>query len=148
MLRSDRRELEFSRRLPFGREAVFDLVADVERYPEFLPGWQAARILRRDGERLLVEQTLGGMGVRQRFQTRAQLQRPERITIEGDQAPFRRLHQTWEFIPEGEQATQLRFRVDYTLRGALLGPVIDRFCEHVFRETMDAFERRARGRLK
>ena len=136
-----------SRVLPFPQADVFDLVADVERYPEFLPGWQAARILRRDGDRLLVDQALGGMGVRQRFQTRAHLERPERITIEGDQAPFRRLHQTWEFIPEGEQTTVLRFCVDYSLRGVLLGRVIDRFCEHVFRETVDAFVRRARARL-
>jgi ribosome-associated toxin RatA of RatAB toxin-antitoxin module len=97
---------------------------------------------------LLVDQSLGGMGIRQRFQTRARLERPARITIEGDQAPFRRLHQTWEFVPEGAQATTLRFTVDYSLRGALLGRVIDRFCEHVFRETVDAFERRARVRLK
>ncbi|MCC5863101.1 MAG: type II toxin-antitoxin system RatA family toxin [Gammaproteobacteria bacterium] len=142
------RRLDMRRTLPFPREDVFDLVADVERYPDYLPGWQAARILERDGTSLVVEQELGGFGIRQRFNTRAQLERPTLITIEGDQAPFRSLHQTWTFNALGERSTELRFQVEYALRGRLLSRLVDRLCQHVFRETMEAFAQRARTRLR
>lgn len=145
---ADLRRLDMRRTLPFRREEVFDLVADVERYPEYLPGWQAARILERHGADLLVEQELGGFGIRQRFNTHARLERPVQITIEGDQAPFRRLHQTWAFDVLGERSTLVRFDVEYALRGRLLNRLVDRLCQHVFRETMEAFARRARAKLR
>jgi ribosome-associated toxin RatA of RatAB toxin-antitoxin module len=88
-----------SRLLPFSCEQVFDLAADVERYPEFLPGWISARILQRESNRLYVEQVLGIGPVRLRFDSRTVLYRPERIEVTSSQPPFRYYSLTWLFVP-------------------------------------------------
>jgi len=83
--------------LPHPRPDIFDLVADIERYPEFVPGWQEARILRKADDRRHVEQAVGIRGLVWRFRTEAELERPRRIEIHGAGGPVRRLHQVWRF---------------------------------------------------
>ncbi len=135
--------------LPFDRGDLFDLVANVEEYPLFLPGWRAARILRRTGDFMVVEQNVGFRGLHWRFRTKARVRRPESLEITSDDFPFRRLEIAWRFRPvdpvePGAPATEVSFLADYALQrsvpGTLVGPLID----EAFERVPDAFEKRAR----
>jgi len=136
------------RRLPYPREAVFDLVADIESYPEFLPGWREARILERRNKVLVVEQSLGGLGLDFCFRTTARLQRPESIHIESRDRPFRYLDQHWRFkaVDEGS-ATIATLEADYAIGDLPLRFVLAGMFELGFKQTLQAFEQRAREML-
>ena len=138
---------DFQRRVPFARADVFDIVADIESYPQFVPGCRAARILRRDGNRLRVEQELGLATWSWRFCTDAVLERPSRIAIRTREAPFARLDQVWQFQPLNGDATEVSLHVDYELRGRLLGRLVARLFDEGFHRTLHAFEQRIHRRL-
>lgn len=139
--------LSYEVRLPYPPGAVFDLVADVERYPEFLPGWRSARIVQRDDNVLTVEQSLGGRGFGWRFRTTATLDRPRKIRIETRERPFRFLHQTWQFEPAADGGTLLSLEAEYQLRGLPLRHLVPLVFDEAFRRTLRAFEQRAHEKL-
>jgi len=139
--------LAIRRTVPYAREDVFDIVADVERYPEFLPGCTSARILRRDGERLWVEQSVGLSGLSWRFRTTALLARPDRIEIGTREAPFAYLDQVWRFREPGPGTTEVELAVNYELRSSLLETVASGLFDEGFRQSLAAFERRIHERL-
>jgi len=132
-----------SRRLPFSCEQLFDLAADVERYPEFLPGWVSARIAKREGNVLQVEQVVGIGPVRLRFDSRTVLQRPERIDVTSSDGPFRHYHLTWLFAPDAAAACNLSVTVDLELRSALLQHVVGQVLPVSMQGAISAFEARA-----
>jgi coenzyme Q-binding protein COQ10 len=77
---------------------LFDLVADVERYPEFVPCWVAARILRREGNRYWTEQVVRVKFLRQRFRTCTEINHPHTITVRGTDGIFEKLLIRWSFL--------------------------------------------------
>lgn len=125
------------------RADVFDLVADIERYPDFVPGWKEARILSDGDGRRSVEQAVGVGAFVWRFRTGAVLERPQRIRIQGKGGPLRRLHQVWRFEEQGQGKTLVELWTDYALHGgpaaAAAGPFFRRRTEQV----VAAFRRRA-----
>lgn len=125
------------------RHAVFDLVADIERYPEFVPGWREARVLSDQGERREVEQAVGAGPVVLRFRTEALLERPERIDIQGSGGPLKRLHQVWRFEEHPEGVTRVELWTDYTLRGGPAAAAAGPFFRQRTKEVVAAFRRRA-----
>lgn len=133
----------YQRRVPFAAEPVFEIVADVERYPLFVPGWQRARILERHDNVLTVEQTLGGWGVRWNFRTRAVLDRPEQIRIETKEHPFEHLSQLWRFEPIDEHHTLVSLEADYALADLPLRGLLTMVFDRGVGRTLDAFENRA-----
>lgn len=138
---------EFSCEVPFDRPPVFDVVADVASYPEFVPGCRDARILRHTGEWLEVEQVMGLGAWSWRFRTEATLRRPERITITTRESPFDHLHQVWRFVDVPGRGTTVLLEVDYELRSPFLRRLVTRLFDEGFRRTLQAFERRIRDRL-
>ena len=106
--------------LPWSREQLFDLAADVERYPQFLPGWLDVAILERSETRLQVRQQLGLQLLRQPFVSTAQLQRPERISIHSDDGPFQRLHIEWCFETINPALTRVSLSIKLTLNSPFL----------------------------
>ncbi|MDJ0778885.1 MAG: type II toxin-antitoxin system RatA family toxin [Gammaproteobacteria bacterium] len=82
---------------PYRCEDLFELVLDIERYPEFVPGWRSARVLERDMGWLRVEQHIGIGPLRLSFESRATYERPDSIRIESAAAPFRHLCIDWRF---------------------------------------------------
>ena len=135
------------RRLPYPREALFDLVADVESYPAFLPGWREAQILEREQNVLHVEQTLGALGLTFRFRTRATLNRPQSIRIETREHPFRHLEQYWRFRGLDSKATLTVLEADYAIGDLPLRFMLTGFFDLGFKQTLQAFENRAREKL-
>ncbi len=130
-------------REPYAPEQIFDLVADVERYPEFLPWWRGARVRRRVENVLDVDQVIGRGGINWRFTTKATLVRPERLEIVSTDWPFRRLLMCWRFAAAERGGADVRFSADYELSSALLEKLAAKFLEGCFRRIIGAFERRA-----
>lgn len=136
-------QFRYQRKVPFPAASVFDMVADVERYPLFLPGWRHARIIDRRDDVMTVEQTLGGWGVSWRFRTRATLDKPELIRVETTEHPFEHLLQLWRFKPMDDDNTLVSLDADYALGDLPVRGLLMRVFDQCFRESIDAFERRA-----
>jgi coenzyme Q-binding protein COQ10 len=132
------------RHLPYTPQQVFDLVADVERYPEFLPWIAATRIMRRDGNTLWVEMVVGASLLRRNFTAEALLERPTRITICSRDALFEHYQQTWLLAPTEDGGTIVEFRTDFELRSRLLQAVMAGFLDDAATTMVSAFKHRAR----
>ncbi|MEP9353583.1 type II toxin-antitoxin system RatA family toxin [Xanthobacter sp. KR7-65] len=138
-----------SRRVRHGAPQMFDLVADVERYPEFVPLCQSLRVKRRtksdEGVEILVaDMTVAYKLIRETFTSRVTLDRP-RLTIHVEylDGPFSRLDNRWEFIPAGEAACEVKFFISYEFRSRTLGMLMGAMFDAAFRRFADAFEKRA-----
>lgn len=135
-------EFRMTRVINQPRELVFDVVADIERYPEFVPGFSGARIDRQDADTLYVTQHVGIPAMSVNFRSVARLQRPRGITIDSDEWPFRRLHQEWTLEDLGESRTRVTFESHHALASKRAERLVGRFFDHVLRRTVDAFEKR------
>jgi coenzyme Q-binding protein COQ10 len=99
---------------------MFDLAADIERYPEFLPHWPSATIHAREGNELQVLQEID-LGLRRfRFESRAMLQRPAYLHIDSRSGPFRLLSIDWHFTPGDRGGCTVDLTVEMEMRSALL----------------------------
>ena len=124
----------------YPREWVFDLVADIERYPEFVPLYRASRILYRDGERLEVDQTVALAGMSYRFTSRAELRRPSTIDVRSTDLAFGTLSVHWELERRGEAKCRASFRLAFDSAAPLPGWLLARSADR----TLAAFRERAR----
>lgn len=127
-------------------EQLFDLVADVERYPEFLPWWRAARIYRREANTYHTDQIVGLGVFRQRFSSRTTLERPRRIAIRSDDRPFRHFLLLWSFAPTPDRGCQLTLSADLEFRSTLVQGVFSAAMASQLESIVRAFERRAEQR--
>lgn len=124
-------------------QAMFDLVNDFERYPEFLPGCRRARLLERDENHLVGELTLAKAGVEQSFTTRNELFAPDRIELSLVSGPFKRLQGQWLFIPMGDTTCKVSLEMNFEFSNRLLGMAFGKLFSQVAGQLVDAFARRA-----
>jgi coenzyme Q-binding protein COQ10 len=124
-------------------EQLFDLAADVECYPEFLPWWIAARVRRREGNTYYTDQVVGFGAIRQRFASKTVLQRPERIDVTSSDWKFRRFHLTWLFDPLPDKGCRATLAVDLKLRSNLAQDLFRGAIIATVGSIMSAFEARA-----
>lgn len=110
---------------PYARERIYTVVADIERYPEFVPGWTAARIIRRQDRVCHVEQEIGLGPVQLSFVSRAELRPPEAIAISTSERPFRRFRIDWRFVQDRGPGCEVHLSVDLELGAGLLRPVVE-----------------------
>ncbi|NKJ42002.1 MULTISPECIES: type II toxin-antitoxin system RatA family toxin [unclassified Novosphingobium] len=137
------------RRLQWSPEQMFDLVADVRRYPEFLP-WVVATRIKTDSETEMVADMLVGFNaLREKFTSRVRKVAPDqahnaRIEVEYLDGPMKSLSNTWAFRP-GEDGTGcvIDFNVDFTFRNALFEKLAGQYLDRAFRKMVAAFETRA-----
>lgn len=130
--------------LPYSREQMFDLAADIERYPEFLQGWTSACIRRREADTCYVDQALGFGPVQLEFSSKAVLHRPERIDISSNDAPFREYHLSWRFEPVAG-GCRIHIAADFRMRSLLLQFALDRALPGAVDNIIEAFEARAQA---
>ena len=128
--------------LRYTPEQLFDLVADVRRYPEFLPWCVGARIVTRTDKEVVADLTIGFKMFRESFRSQVTLDRPEHIQVRYLNGPFRYLNNQWRFLPH-PQGTEVRFFVEFEFRSRLLQAVIGTVFEQAVRLMVRAFERRA-----
>ena len=131
------------RLLPYTAEQLFDLAADAERYPEFLPWWISARIRDRTANEYYTDQVLGLGPIRVKFRSRTILQRPARIDVRSDDFPFRRFRLSWTFEPRPGSACKATVSAEFELRLGALQRLYDRVFPNTIGDIMAAFERRA-----
>jgi len=129
--------------LPYTAEQMFDLVADVERYPEFLPWCVGARIRERDGNKILADLMIGYRMVRERFTSRVVLDRARRIDVSYTEGPFNYLTNHWLFVPRHGCGCLIDFHVDFEFRSRLLQTLMGVFFNEAVRRMVGAFETRA-----
>jgi coenzyme Q-binding protein COQ10 len=133
------------RRLPYSPEQLFDLVADVERYPEFLPWCVGARVRERTPGLVVADLLIGYRMVRERFTSRVILDRPGRIDVSYSDGPFRYLDNHWLFQPEPDGGCTIDFFVDFEFRSRMLQKIIEVLFNEAVRRMVGAFETRARN---
>lgn len=133
-----------SRELDYSAEAMFDLVADVRRYPEFLP-WIVATRVRSDSEtEMVADMMVGFKALREKFTSKVKKDRPERIAVEYVDGPLSHLENTWHFEPLGPNRCRIDFCVDFTFRNAVFEALAGQYLDRAFRKMVGAFEERAR----
>src|SRR6266481_6183266 len=110
--------------LPYTPEQLFALVADVERYPEFLPWCVGARIKERQSDLIVADLIIGFRMFRERFTSRVSLDRPGRIDVTYADGPFRYLNNHWTFTPAAG-GCRVGFFVDFEFKSRLLQRVIE-----------------------
>ncbi|WP_135470680.1 type II toxin-antitoxin system RatA family toxin [Crenalkalicoccus roseus] len=128
--------------LRYTPEQLFDLVADVRRYPEFLPWCVGARVLSHDEKELVADLTIGFKMFRETFRSHVALERPQLIHVRYLNGPFRYLNNHWRFDPH-PLGSEVDFFVDFEFRSRLLQAVIGTVFNEAVRVMVRAFERRA-----
>jgi coenzyme Q-binding protein COQ10 len=127
---------------------MFALVADVERYPEFVPLCEQLRVLKRaaqgDQEIVTATMTVAYKVLRESFTSRILLDRPRReIRVTYLDGPFRYLENVWTFRPSGENACEIGFSIAYEFRSRILAALMGAAFDRAFRKFASAFEERA-----
>jgi len=129
--------------LAYAPEQLFDLVADVGKYPQFLPWCVGARVRSRTEVLLLADLTIGFGPFRETFGSRVELDRPRRIKVSYERGPFRYLNNHWDFVAE-PKGCMVDFFVDFEFRSRILQGAIGVVFHEATKRMVNAFERRAR----
>lgn len=137
------------RRVRHSASQMFDLVADVERYPEFVPLCSSLKVRQRmpkpDGTEILVcEMTVSFKLVRETFTTRVTLDRPNfKILVEYLKGPFSNLENRWSFEPKSDNACDVGFFLAYEFKSRMLAMLMGTMFDTAFQRFAAAFEKRA-----
>jgi coenzyme Q-binding protein COQ10 len=137
------------RRVRHAAVEMFDLVADVDRYPEFVPLCRAlkvkSRVEKEDGiEVLVADMTVAYKLVRETFTSRVTLDRPKlQILVEYLSGPFSHLQNRWSFRAVDEHICDVEFFIEYEFRSRVLAALMGAMFDAAFRRFADAFEKRA-----
>lgn len=129
--------------LPYSAEQMFDLVADVQRYPEFLP-WVIATRIRSDSEtEMTADMLVGFAAIREKFTSRVTKQRPDVITVHYVDGPLRDLDNRWGFRSLDQSHCEVDFCVDFSFRNKMFEALAGQYFDRAFRRMVEAFEARA-----
>lgn len=141
---------KFETRRPVDHAAgnMFALVADVEKYPEFLPMCEALSVRSRrerdHREMIVADMTVGYKAIRETFTSQVLLDRAaQTISVKYIDGPFKYLTNEWSFEPRGEGACTVHFYIEYEFRSRILGAMMGAVFDRAFRMFAEAFEKRA-----
>ena len=142
-------QYQTTRTVPHSPRQMFDLVADVERYPEFLPLCEALKVRSRkegEGKTLLVaDMTVGYKAIRETFTSQVLLKTEDlAIDVKYLDGPFKYLTNEWRFVAHGDNGCEVRFFIDYEFKSRMLGALMGTMFDRAFRMFAEAFEKRAR----
>ena len=131
-----------SRFVPYTPAQMFELVADIEKYPDFLPWCVGARIRKRAGTVMVADLLIGFRMVREKFTSRVVLQEPERIDVVHVHGPLEHLTNSWRFHP-AEGGSTVDFRNEFEFRSRILRGLIGALFHEAAQRMVAAFEGRA-----
>ncbi|WP_296716500.1 type II toxin-antitoxin system RatA family toxin [Erythrobacter sp.] len=132
-----------TRRLPYSAQQMFDLVADVGRYGEFLP-WVIATRVRSDSEtEMVADMVVGFKSLRESFTSRVSKERPRMIDVHYIDGPLSDLDNIWTFRPVDETSCEIDFVVEFTFKNRLFERIAGQYFDKAFRKMVEAFEKRA-----
>jgi coenzyme Q-binding protein COQ10 len=130
--------------LPYTPDQLFDLVAAVDRYPEFLPWCKAARILEQSPNGMTADLIIGYKMLSEKFRSQVVLDRPNAISVKYMSGPLSHLTNAWEFKPAGKGTCELSFQVDFDFKSPLLRSAMEMFFDKALSKMVGAFEARAK----
>lgn len=131
------------RHLPYRPDQVYDIVAAVDRYPEFLPWCKAARITKREGDVFYADMIAAFKIYRERFTSKVTLEPKQLVHVEYIQGPFRYLKNHWRFEEAPDGHCIVDFYVDFEFKSRILQNLIGLLFNEAVRRMVAAFESRA-----
>ena len=141
-------QFKTTRRVKHSAQDMYDLVADIEKYPEFVPLCDALKIKSRekkgDDELILADMTVAYKLLRETFTSSVSMS-PEKMEIitEAVQGPFRQMRNRWKFKDLGDKGCEIEFSISYEFRTFALQLLVGGLFDRVFRKFANAFEVRA-----
>ncbi|MGH1403242.1 MAG: type II toxin-antitoxin system RatA family toxin [Alphaproteobacteria bacterium] len=133
------------RNLPYTAQQLFDLVADVAKYPEFLPWCLASRITKHEGSDIFyADLIIGYKMIREKFGSKVTLVNGNHIHVEYLSGPMKYLSNHWKFIEEEDGSCTIDFFVDFEFKNKILQNLIGVFFNEVVQRMVGAFEARAK----
>lgn len=136
--------------LPYTPQQMYDLVLDIESYPEFLPWCAGARIWERKKDYMMADVLVGYKMLREKFTSKVYFKPPafagagsSEIQVEYLNGPLRHLHNGWIFLPEKPGQCLVDFTIDFEFHNKFLQGVIEGFFDKALKKMIDAFEARA-----
>ena len=132
-----------TRHFPYSQEQLFDLVADVARYDEFLPWVVAVRVRSSSEKETVADLVVGFNAFKERFTSRVVKERPSRICVDYVEGPLKYLHNEWKFDPAPGGGTTVGFSVDFAFRSRLFETIAGSMFDRALRRMTTAFEQRA-----
>ncbi len=130
--------------LPYSAQQLFQLVNDVEAYPDFMDGCVGATVLSCDDDVMEARLELARGGIRQSFATRNVLNPPSEIVLQLIDGPFERFAGRWDFLALDDAACKLSLNLEFSVNSKVLGAAAARLFEGVTNNLVDAVCRRAR----
>lgn len=132
-----------TRRLPYSAEQMFDLVADVKRYSQFLP-WVIATRVRSDSDtEMVVDMVVGFKSLRESFTSRVTKDRPSQIAVHYIDGPLSDLDNVWTFRATSPDTCEIDFAVDFQFENRVFQALAGQYFDRAFRKMVQAFEDRA-----
>ncbi len=132
-----------TRHLPYTPDQLFDLVADVGRYDEFLPWVVAVRIRSSSETETVADLVVGFNAFKERFTSRVSKQRPGRILVDYIEGPLKYLKNEWRFEAADGGGTNVHFSVDFAFRSRIFEAIAGQMFDRALRRMIGAFEERA-----
>jgi len=132
-----------TRRLPYTPEQMFDLVADVAHYADFLPWVVAMRVRSDTATETVADMIVGFKGLRETFTSRVVKQRPVSVHVDYVEGPLKYLHNEWTFERSADGGTDVRFSVDFAFKSRLFETLAGAMFDRALRRMTGAFEQRA-----
>jgi ribosome-associated toxin RatA of RatAB toxin-antitoxin module len=129
--------------VPHTAERMFELVEDVERYPDFLPWCSGAQVIERTREVTRARMDIDYRGLRSHFSTRNVKHAPTVMEMHLEEGPFERLEGRWRFTPLGEEGCRVELSVDYELASSAMARVLSPAFGHIMETLVDRFVARA-----
>ncbi len=124
-------------------EEMFDLINDVERYPEFLPWCAKTEVVSRTDKELVATLFLSKGGLNYSFTTRNQLTRPTRMTLVLEEGPFSNLEGVWDFKVLSDEASKVSLNLNFEFSGKIASFAMSKVFNQVATTLVDAFVERA-----
>lgn len=132
-----------TKHLPYTPEQLFDLVADVARYDEFLPWVVAVRIRSNSETEMLADLVVGFNAFKERFTSKVTKDRPRAVTVDYVEGPLKYLKNEWRFEPAAGGGTDVFFSVDFAFKSRMFESLAGQMFDRALRRMTQAFETRA-----
>ena len=132
-----------TRRLPYTPEQMFDLVADVGAYPQFLPWIIAMRVRSNSETEMVADMIVGFKSLRETFTSRVIKERPTHVHVDYVDGPLKHLSNDWRFRPDGEGGVIIDFEVDFAFKNRMFEMLAGQVFDRALRKMIGAFETRA-----
>lgn len=130
--------------LPYPAEFLYELVLDVEKYPDFLPWCVGARITERHDDHFIAQMMIGYKFYREQFLSRVEVHTDLEVHVEYVNGPFHYLQNHWKFIRIDEQNCEIDFYVDFEFKNKFLQSLISAFFTEAVHRMISSFEKRAK----